>query len=211
MTRMNRTLCLLSLSLLVLALSSGCATIVGGGGSQEVTFNSQPDGATVTVSGRTMGKTPMTVRMDRKTDQVLKFEKEGYKTIEMQLTTDMNPWFWGNIILGGLVGSTTDGVTGSMHQYSPNQYLVNLVPVGQIAAIGIDTRKSSIKSYIVTNYNSISAELSAGQGEYLRALYALLEIPEPDHKVAYEKMRSISDGTKDIIKFADNVVSAYMQ
>jgi len=210
MNAINKPLLLLLVSTVMLSFSSGCATIVGGGGSQEVTFNSSPDGATVTVNGRAMGKTPMTTRIDRKSNQILKFEKEGYKPIEMQLSTGMNPWFWGNIVLGGLVGSTTDGITGAVHEYVPNQYLVNLTPIGQISAVGIDSKKSSVKSYIVTNYNTIATELNTSQGEYLKALYALLEIPEPERQTAYEKIKSESNETKDIIKFADNVINLFL-
>ena len=41
-------------------LSTGCASIVSGT-DQKLTFNSEPEEATVTVSGRVLGKTPLTV------------------------------------------------------------------------------------------------------------------------------------------------------
>jgi hypothetical protein len=140
----------------------------------------------------------------------LKFEKEGYKPIEMQLTTSMNPWFWGNIVLGGFIGSTTDGITGAVYEYVPNQYLVNLTQIGSISAVGIESKKSSTRSFIITNYTTISMELNSTQGEYLKALYVLLDIPEPERPAAYEKIRSLSYDTKDIVKFADNVIVTYM-
>ena len=42
---------------------------------------------------------------------------------------DTNPWFWGNILFGGVFGSTTDGLSGSVHEYSPSQFFITLVPM----------------------------------------------------------------------------------
>jgi hypothetical protein len=58
---MKHTLHTASLLLLLPSLGivgSGCATIVAGP-SQEVDFQSQPDGATVSLNGTVIGKTPM--------------------------------------------------------------------------------------------------------------------------------------------------------
>lgn len=92
------------------ALFSGCATIVSGT-DQKLTFDSEPEGATVTVAGRVLGKTPLTVEVDKDKNLALTFEKEGYKTYTTQLSTSLEPWFWGNIVIGGLVGSTTDSLS----------------------------------------------------------------------------------------------------
>jgi len=108
-------------------LSTGCASVVSGT-DQKLTFNSEPEESTVAVSGRVLGKTPLTVPVDRGSNQSITFEKEGYKTYTAQLSTTTNPWFFGNIVLGGLVGSTTDGVSGAIHEFSPDQYFVTLKP-----------------------------------------------------------------------------------
>jgi hypothetical protein len=194
----------------MLAVSSGCASIIGGGGSQDVTFNSQPDGATVLVNGQTVGKTPVKTRLDRKSDQTLEFQKDGYKPIKMQLATSMNPWFWGNIIIGGLLGSTTDGLTGAIHEYSPDHYLVTLEPLAQTSGASPD-KKATAKSYIVGNYSNILTELNSQSGEYLKALYAMFEIPEPERDKVYQNLKSISSREKDIIKFADEISTTYVK
>jgi len=62
----------------ILALIGGCATIVSGT-TQEVSFQSNPEGAKVTVSGRVIGKTPVTLQLKREKGQSLAFEKEGYE------------------------------------------------------------------------------------------------------------------------------------
>ena len=97
------------LILSVLILSSSCATIMTGK-TQEVTFDSEPQGAEVAVNGRVIGKTPTTIQLDKKKDQTVSFKLEGYKTRTRTLETKLNAWFMGNIVLGGFIGSTTDGI-----------------------------------------------------------------------------------------------------
>ena len=58
------------LILSVLFLSSSCATIMTGK-TQEVTFDSEPQGAEVAVNGRVIGKTPTTIQLDKKKDQMI--------------------------------------------------------------------------------------------------------------------------------------------
>jgi len=114
--------------LLCLLFIQACATIISGK-SQEMTFTSEPEGVTVTVVGRAIGKTPCTVRLDKEKGRTVTFEKEGYKPRTMALTTTLDSWFWGNIVLGGLIGSTTDGISGAVHEYSPSQYFITLSPI----------------------------------------------------------------------------------
>jgi hypothetical protein len=58
---------------------TGCASIVSGT-DQNLTFNSEPDAATVTVAGKVVGKTPLSVQVKKGKNQSLTFEKDGYKT-----------------------------------------------------------------------------------------------------------------------------------
>lgn len=93
----------------------GCASIISGS-KQQMTFQSTPEGATVSVNGRLVGKTPISIQLDKKSGQSLEFKKDGYQPVTMELTTHLDGWFWGNIILGGFIGSTTDGISGAFHE-----------------------------------------------------------------------------------------------
>ncbi|MCX6051327.1 MAG: PEGA domain-containing protein [Campylobacterales bacterium] len=113
---------LLGLSVSSVLLFTGCATIAGGGGKQAVSFSSEPAGASVSVGGAQMCTTPCQVTLDRKQDLVIKVEKEGYQSITRPLETKMNTWVLGNVIIGGLPGTTTDALNGATVEYSPNNY-----------------------------------------------------------------------------------------
>jgi hypothetical protein len=54
--------------------------------------------------------------------------KDGFKERTVQLATEVEGSFWGNIIIGGLPGSSTDYGTGAMYKYAPNVIQVDLEP-----------------------------------------------------------------------------------
>lgn len=103
----------------------GCATIIDGD-TQQVSFSSNPDGATVLVNGVPIGKTPVSYLMKRGDGNIVTVKKDGYKSMERTLTTKMNGMFFGNIIFGGLFGSTTDSSTGAAYEYEPGQFMFEL-------------------------------------------------------------------------------------
>jgi hypothetical protein len=191
----------------VMMAVSGCATVVGGGGKQQMTFNSEPQDATVTVAGRVMGKTPLTVTVERAKNQALVVEKEGYKPFTTQLSTRLNGWFWGNIVIGGLLGSTTDGVSGAIHEYSPDQYFVTLVPA---KPFGVEqNRTSDIKQLIVASGTEVRKDLANGEGEYVNSLLKLLAVADADRAKAIETLKKVSETTKDDLEFANKVIEVY--
>lgn len=115
--------------LLPVALISmaGCATIINGK-TQQVSFNSEPQGAEVIVDGTSVGVTPVTASIQRGGQKMVSVKKDGYQTAEATLTSSTSGAFWGNIIIGGLPGSTTDGATGSMYEFTPGEVMVTLSP-----------------------------------------------------------------------------------
>jgi len=116
---MNKKL-LIAGSLLSAILFSGCATILGGGSSQTISINSSErikgtlkysDG-----SGVQYFTTPATLNVDRKSKDVLLTSDNGeFHTTKVK--SNINPWFFGNIIFGGLLGSTTDSTGGAAWKY----------------------------------------------------------------------------------------------
>lgn len=193
-----------------ICLLTGCATLISGG-SQEVSFVSNPEGATVTVGERVLGKAPLTTRLDRKSGQTLNFEKEGYKPLTMELETTVNPWLFGNIICCGLLGSTTDAVSGGFYEYSPSQYLVTLQAAGTAPLEGPAAKSDAqkAKEFIVIGYGNLLNDLSAGEGSHLSSLFTMLDVPEENRGEAVQKIRALSEEYKEIPEFADQVIALY--
>jgi len=107
------------------SLISGCATIISGE-NQTVTIQTIPEGAEVVINGAVKGITPITFPLKREDGSVLELRKEGYKSHVGVLHTELNGMFWGNILFGGLLGSTTDASTGASREYMPGTIVVNL-------------------------------------------------------------------------------------
>lgn len=202
----------LNLILALVVSMSGCSTVISGK-TQTVSFQSSPTGATVNINGSPIGVTPITTMIEKKSDQTLTVSKEGYKTFTTAMTTSLDPWFWGNIVLGGFFGSTTDGATGAMHQYSPSQYIITLEPDGtsKINASTEKSKKDKAREFIVLSYNQIMSDLSKGSGNYLSSLVNILEIPKSEEGSSIKRIKSMSEAFPDIVQFADQISAAYIK
>ncbi|MFV2081569.1 MAG: PEGA domain-containing protein [bacterium] len=112
----------LGISVLALFLSMGCATVMKGT-SQDVTIDSNPQGAQVFVDGGIMGETPLTLNLKKNAYDNIMVKKEGFKTQNIPLEKS----FDGVAILNIFWDlSTTDLITGAIYEYKPNQYFFEL-------------------------------------------------------------------------------------
>ena len=180
---------------------TGCASIVSGR-QQQVTFTSNPDDAVVSIDGKQIGKTPITAQLDRKgTAQVVTIQKDGYKPTTFQLKSTVNPWFFGNLVFGGLFGSSTDSSTGAINAYSQDMFNVALNPLGAATL----PPATEVQSYIITNYKNIIEELNGKPDQYLKALLVLLKAPAGQEADITEKIKQLAADNKDIVTFAQKV------
>lgn len=192
-----------------IALSSlwltGCASIVDGN-SQSMSFASNPDGATVYLNGAAIGKTPVTINAKRQgSSQPLRFSKEGFKDTEIQMISTVNPWFFGNIVIGGLLGSTTDGMSGAAFKYEPGSYMVTLPPANDSALSDSTTlnSKQQVVNFIVSGYNGLIKELNTQGGEYLTSLLTLAKVDMAQKPEMMKRLKALSDAYGNIPEFAD--------
>jgi hypothetical protein len=108
--------------LLGLAFLPGCATIVTTP-SQDVAVTTEPAGAACTFhrNGQQVGAltaTPGTVRIGKSGRETgVSCTREGYQPAQATLQPSLNPWFIGNILLGGIVGIIVDASTGAVSRY----------------------------------------------------------------------------------------------
>ena len=128
---------------------TGCCSIVGQS-IFPVTINSNPPQANITVTdehGLVMlnGVTPATMTLTAgesyfhaKSYQV-KFSKPGYGDQVIMIKAELDGWYFGNILFGGLIGMLIlDPITGKMWKLSPyavgNLSLIGSVPAAVVPA-----------------------------------------------------------------------------
>jgi len=112
---------------LVLTLFSSCASIVSRS-SWPLTVNTDPSGAKVEINdkkGITVynGISPMTVKLKSgagffsKQSYSIKLSLAGYSEKIIPVECDLNGWYFGNIVFGGLIGILiVDPATGAMYR-----------------------------------------------------------------------------------------------
>ncbi len=121
--------CLSFASIGLLFLTSGCATVAGGWKDKEVTVTTEPPGAAVTVDGQPHGQTPAVVKLSRKADHQVVVTHPGYETATLTVNQRLNPWIFGNLLFGGLVGVVVDVCTHATFTLSPDEITLKLQPV----------------------------------------------------------------------------------
>ena len=111
--------------------TSGCATIVAKS-SQTITVTSVPDAASVSIVNKSgtpvhSGTTPITVTLKKgrgyfkPESYTIRFAKDGYQAREVTVRGEVNGWYFGNVIFGGLIGLlAVDPATGAMYTLKPD-------------------------------------------------------------------------------------------
>ncbi len=115
-------------------LLSSCATITRGV-HEKLKVQSEPPGATVTLSTGEKGVTPATFVEKRRRDNfTVTVSKPGYVsetvTVESKAGGTGGTAMAGNILLGGAIGMGVDAGTGAYDSLYPNPVSVKLEPVG---------------------------------------------------------------------------------
>ena len=125
---------IITIGIFALVISS-CASIVHGS-KQMVDFSSQPSGAVITIDGKEYGKTPQAISLRRKGREKgdksakkmynVKITLDGYYPYEMKIKREMDGWFIGNILFGGLIGIIVDSSNGAMYKLTPDQIIAQM-------------------------------------------------------------------------------------
>jgi hypothetical protein len=128
----------LFMTLTALCALSGCASIVSGT-RQKIHVFSDPNAALVTVVNKqeetvATTTTPGFVILKRgpgSPQYRMTVKKSGYTEEAVLIEPDKkgNPWVFGNIIVGGLLGLAIDSNTGAANHLAPSEVKVHLAPV----------------------------------------------------------------------------------
>jgi len=122
---------LVVLAIVMIAGLTSCASIASDD-NYPVVISSEPNCAKITIvdaNNKTVykGITPAVVNLDagngffKKASYTITFEKEGYDESVYNLTSSLDGWYWGNILLGGFLGMViVDPLTGAMWKLDSN-------------------------------------------------------------------------------------------
>ena len=120
----KRIVCLL-LTIVVLVSVTGCATLFKQK-SRTVSFDSDPQGATVYINGNRMGKTPMPLNLSNKKSVTVTFKKEGYEDKTYIINTKTGTGWVVLDILGGFIPVVIDAVTENWYSLDTDAVKVML-------------------------------------------------------------------------------------
>jgi len=121
-----------------------CASIVNGG-RQEVTITTLPPGATITILDTTVihhvtedsiwdvrntspitGTSPMKAILTRGEHHIIEIKRDGYKTEHIVTGNGTAGWYWGNLLIGGILGDLIDIGSGAAYSVEPSNLDVSL-------------------------------------------------------------------------------------
>lgn len=163
--KLLKTLSLQAVALLLVFIISGCASIVSDS-SYPVSLSSVPSGASITIYDEDgvqihSGQTPSIVTLDAGKSY---FNSASYRivaklangqTTETELTAEMDGWFIGNLVFGGLIGFlVVDPLTGAMYKL-PDSYsidfaeAVSAVPANGMNVITLEQVPASLRAELI--------------------------------------------------------------
>ena len=116
------------LVIIVLIISSGCATIVHGT-RQDIAITTDPAGAGLSVDGRENYISPAVISMSRKDNHVVQIDKDGYQKEAVNIKQTMSLATLGDMLAGGIIGYVVDAKTGAQCRLIPDNIYVHLRPV----------------------------------------------------------------------------------
>ncbi|WP_129713773.1 hypothetical protein [Pedobacter sp. SYP-B3415] len=137
--------------------SSGCATIFGRS-NYDVTISSNPVGSNLSITDKKgkeiyRGVTPATLKLKSsagyfsKAEYQLKFNKDGFEEQVIPLTCKLNGWYFGNLLIGGIVGMLIiDPASGAMYTLPERNINQTLQP-----------KQAQTATLQILDYNNLSA------------------------------------------------------
>jgi len=193
-----------------------CASIVKGT-KQSVSIDSNVQGAEIYFIGAKIGVTPFAGKIKKGQNKQIVIKKDGYVDKTVILSTSIEPWFWGNIITGGTLGSTTDFASGAAFQYSPATYYVNMSQDGNIDSTTNETgylkflKDTEIKKFVMINYIPLANELTSEAGEYTNTLLNnIFKMKKDSHSKTVKELIELLDSSNGrIVEFGETVANYY--
>ena len=196
---------------LYLVILSGCATILDGE-KQLVSFSSSPTGVQIHMDGAVLGMTPFSKEIERGKNKVVVAKKEGYEDQVIALGTGTNPklFFNGLLIYLSLTGGTTDYLSGSYIEYSPNSYHVTMTPT-RVSQLEHDflAKQMRLRNFVLVAYPNLQTDLARGTGEYVTSLSRMLGVENQAEGTLVQELRRLNSSSRNAPAFAESIMSRF--
>ena len=170
----------------LLVVQTGCATIVSDK-AYPVTFISEPPGAKVEVKDQNgvtkfMGVTPATATLDAgngyftRARYTVTTSKDGYTPSVQQVSSSLNGWYWGNILVGGLIGMLiVDPISGAMYEIDNPSLTFNMSRSNDLALTSTSLRSTAEAAEQLLRLRKLREEGVLTEGEYQTKKKALVK------------------------------------
>jgi len=127
---------LLGFVLVSFMILTGCASIFSGNPSM-LNIMTNPENATVTIKGSQSGEkiiqhTPCSISLNKSSDYMVNIELAGYQSDNIIIRREIAGWFWGNILLGGVIGMVIDYSTNNMWTHAPTAINLDLSKISSL-------------------------------------------------------------------------------
>src|SRR5690606_36332685 len=130
-------------------LTTGCASITRG--TKDVfSIQTDPPGATASMSNGLTCVTPCTLELPRKHGFTVTLTLDGYKSLSTSIVPRQagagSAGMAGNVIFGGLIGAAVDASSGAMKDLYPNPLIVRMVPLGSDQSSTVELPGNDVSS-----------------------------------------------------------------
>lgn len=162
---------LLLLGAFTLLMLQGCATIITGSHDDVTVKVSDCPQATCKLSNGkgawTLASTPGTVEVKKdKAALLVTCEVDGQEPAAKSMTSNVESWTWGNIVLGGLIGLGVDYFSGSINDYDKEVEVPMTCPHGNASTARSNSQPAgesmgnSTEPATITNHSESSTSNS---------------------------------------------------
>ncbi len=159
-------------------LLQGCA-IMARGTNQEIPVTSHPGGAKIIVNGKNVGVTPLSLKLAKKKDHLIRIEKAGYVPLEIRAPSQrtggrrvfvMGNFNWGwlaampgaYLAAGGLVGKSFGLGVGKNALETGGLLMLAGMAVGLIGSIAVDSSPANDASFQFEDFNVTLQRIEEG-------------------------------------------------
>lgn len=147
------------------SLLGGCATVTRGT-TNDIQITSEPAGANAKTSMSHTCITPCIIKVGRKDEFQVIFNKEGYKEAIIPVKTQVAgagvAGMAGNVLVGGFVGVGVDAYTGAAYEHSPNPVhavLERNKPEGKVVASRKKAKKTKAQPKVAPAAETIAEDV----------------------------------------------------